>query len=359
VGGLVGAVVAASVAVATVKLTDDSGSSSASVVAATPLAASTETPASTTPTLTGEALDMRSLLAAVADSVVDIEIGVETGNGVRQVAAGSGVVISEDGLVLTNAHVVELTDQFGRELADPVITVTMADGTKREVDVLGTSPENDVAVLRLQDTSDLTVAPLGSSGSLQVGDDVVAIGNALDLGDSPTVTRGIVSALDRELQVDADTTLTGLIQTDAAINHGNSGGGLFNAAGQLVGINSAGIPDAQNLGFAIGIDAIKDMLPALEAGEEVPSTPVAYLGVRTEQTTEGVTIVDVGAGTPAAAAGLEPGDVIISLDDAVVASGDDLGDAIRSHQPGDTVSIEIERGSSTQTVTATLGTRSE
>jgi S1-C subfamily serine protease len=199
VGGLVGAVVAASVAVATVKLTDDTGSSSAPAVAAASLGTSVATTASSAGTLSGEALDIHSLLAKVKDSVVDVEIGQETSSGgVRQVAAGSGVIISADGLVLTNAHVVELTDQLGRQLANPVITVKMADGSSRDVTVLGTSAKDDIALLQLKDTSNLTVAPLGSSNALQVGDDVVAIGNALDLGDAPTVTRGIVSATNRE-----------------------------------------------------------------------------------------------------------------------------------------------------------------
>ncbi len=362
VGGLVGAVVAASVAVATVKLTDDSGSSSGATVAAAPLGTATATTSppsnGAAPTsLAGPALDIHSLLAAVKDSVVDVEIGQQVRGQVRQVAAGSGVVISSDGLVLTNAHVVQITDQFGNQLPNPVITVKMADGSQRDVTVLGTDAKDDVALLQLKDTSNLTVAPLGSSGALQVGDEVVAIGNALDLGDAPTVTTGIVSATDRELQVDANITLSGLIQTDAAINHGNSGGGLFNAAGQLVGINSAGIPDAQNLGFAIAIDTIKPLLDTLKSGQQVASTPVAYLGVTTQETTSGVEVTDVGSGTAAEAAGLQPGDVITQADGKPVATNDDLGNAIRAHQPGDSMTLQLERDGTTKTVTAKLQAR--
>jgi putative serine protease PepD len=362
VGGIVGAVVAASVAVATVKISDDSGSSSGTTVAAAPLSTANGTPstagAASPASLAGQPLDIRSLLAAVEGSVVDIEIGQQGRNGqVRQVAAGSGVVISSDGLVLTNAHVVQITDQFGNQLQNPVIQVKVADGSERDVTVLGTDAKDDVALLQLKDTSNLTVAPLGSSGALQVGDAVVAIGNALDLGDAPTVTTGIVSATNRQLQVDANITLSGLIQTDAAINHGNSGGGLFNAAGQLVGINSAGIPDAQNLGFAIGIDTIKPLLDTLKAGQQVPSTPVAYLGVTTQETTSGVEVTDVGSGTAAEQAGLEPGDLITQADGKAVATDDDLGSAIRAHQPGDTITLQLERGGSTQTVTANLQER--
>jgi putative serine protease PepD len=359
VGGLVGAVVAASVAVATVKLTDDSGSSPVSTVAAAPLSTSGNgSPAAPPAELGGPALDIRTLLSKVEASVVDIEIGQETRSGaVQQVAAGSGVIISADGLVLTNAHVVEITDQFGRQLQDPVIKVKMADGSLRDVNVLGADASRDVALLQLQDTSNLTVAPLGSSGALQVGDAVVAIGNALDLGDAPTVTTGIVSATDRELQVDANITLSGLIQTDAAINHGNSGGGLFNASGELVGINSAGIPDAENLGFAIAIDNIKPLLDDLKAGKEAPSTPVAYLGVTTQQTTDGVEITDVGSDTAADKAGLQSGDVVVQVDGKDIASEDDFGAAIRAHQPGDQITIEVDRNGTDHTITATLQSR--
>lgn len=229
VGGVVGALVAGGVAYGTVRLTDKPAAAPTAVATTATTGASSRPAESGASALAGPALDIHTLVDRVAPSVVDIEIGQQVGGGVRQVAAGSGVVISGDGLVLTNAHVVDLTDQFGRRLANAVIIVKSADGKERNATVLGADPSHDIALVRVADTSGLTAATLGSSAALRVGDDVVAIGNALDLGDTPSVTRGIVSALDRSLDVDASTTLTGLIQTDAPINHGNSGGALVNA----------------------------------------------------------------------------------------------------------------------------------
>jgi len=193
--------------------------------------------------------DLHALLAMTEPAVAAIEVADGTGADVTPIAAGSGVVISADGLMLTNAHVVETTDQAGNALRNPVFTVKMFDGTVREAKVLGSSTDYDIALLQLSDTSDLHPLALADNATLRVGDSVVAIGNALDLGDAPSVTTGIVSALDRTLQETASTTLHGLIQTDAAINHGNSGGALVDMSGHLIGINSAGIPDAQNVGL--------------------------------------------------------------------------------------------------------------
>lgn len=235
------------------------------------------------PTLAPTGLDIHTLIDRVSPSVVAIEIGQLTQGGqVQPVAAGSGVVISADGLVVTNAHVVDLTDRRGLPMANAVITATMADGTSRSIEVLGSSPQNDIAILRLKDTANLVPAVLGDSDALRVGDDVVAIGNSLDLGPTPTVTKGIISAKDRSLDIDANTTLKGLLQTDAPINHGNSGGALVNAAGQLIGIPSAGIPNAQNIGFAIAINTVKPLIETLKLGTPAASptagtTPV--LGV--------------------------------------------------------------------------------
>ncbi|MGE0877137.1 MAG: S1C family serine protease [Acidimicrobiia bacterium] len=220
-------------------------------------AGSSASPAAATPQ-TG--LDIHDLLDKVGPSVVAIEVGQQRSTSVRQVAAGSGVIVSADGLVLTNAHVVSLTDSSGRALSNPVITVRMADGTEKAAEVVSSDPSRDLAVIRVRDAAALKPATLGSAAKVRVGDDVIAIGNALDLGADPTVTKGIVSAKDRTLQVSSTVTLNGLIQTDAAINHGNSGGALVNASGEVVGINTAGIPDAQNLGFAIPIDQAKAMI---------------------------------------------------------------------------------------------------
>ncbi len=208
----------------------------------------------------GRGLDIHTLIAKVSPSVVSIEIKQQG----RAVSAGSGVVVSSNGLVITNAHVVDLTDQYGRKLTKPTISVRLPDGSERAATIVGAAPSNDIALVRVADTAGLVPVTIGNSDKLEVGDDVVAIGNALDLGATPTVTKGIISAKNRTLQVDANTELSGLLQTDAAINHGNSGGALLNASGQLVGLNSAGISDAQNIGFAIASNTFMPLIAQLQ-----------------------------------------------------------------------------------------------
>jgi S1-C subfamily serine protease len=143
--------------------------------------------------------------------------------------------------------------------------VTFADGTTEDATVVGTDPTHDIAVLKIADTHGATPLTLADTSTLQVGDEVLAIGNALDLGDSPTVTLGIVSAKDRTIQTDTET-LSGLIQTDAAINPGNSGGPLVDGTGAVVGINAAGVEGANNIGFAIDIATVKNIVTQIEQG---------------------------------------------------------------------------------------------
>ena len=201
-------------------------------------------------------LDVHAVLAIAQDSVVSIDYTVTQQVGRRTVqgtAAGSGVIISTDGIVLTNAHVVSGASQ---------VNVTLNNGTKYVASVLGSDTASDIALLRISGASDLQAATLGSSSASLVGDDVVAIGNALDLGGKLTVTRGIISAVERTLS-DSTTTLEHLIQTDAAINSGNSGGPLLNAQGEVIGINTAIIQNSENVGFAIAIDSIRDLITRL------------------------------------------------------------------------------------------------
>jgi S1-C subfamily serine protease len=341
-GGLVAAVVAGGVGFAAGRLGSDITTvQRTSVVQSAPEA------------LSGQALDLRTLLKKVTPSVVSIQLGQANGDQVVPFAAGSGVVISSDGLVLTNAHVVEGAD---------VIQVQLSDKRTIRADLVGTSPSHDI---------DLHPATLGSSDAMQVGDQVVAIGNALALGDTPTVTTGIVSAKGRTLQ-DEQTTLKNLIQTDAAINHGNSGGPLLNAAGQVVGINSAGIPDAENLGFAIEIDAIKPLITELKSGKDTEVKVQAFLGISSadarqltsEQATQlgvagkdGVVVVDVQPESAASDAGLKAGDILKQVDGKDVTGTETIGDAIHSHQPGTTISIEVERDGQLKTLSAVLGSQ--
>jgi serine protease Do len=306
----------------------------------------------------GSGLDIPALLATVAPSVVAVEVGVASNGRVRQVGAGSGVVISSDGLVLTNAHVVQPTDQLGRSITNVVLNVQLADGDERSATLLGAAPGNDIALLRVDDTSGLVPIAMGSSTDLRVGDDVVAIGNALGLGNSPTVTRGIVSAKDRTLQVDGTLTLSDLIQTDAAINPGNSGGALVNASGELIGINSAGIPRAQNVGFAIAIDSVKPLIDDLRAGRTATTTPpTAVLGVTLVASAAGVVVAGVATGSGAAAAGIQDGDVVLRIGSTTITAPDDVRRALTDRAPGDVVEVEIDRSGTRRTVTARLGSR--
>jgi putative serine protease PepD len=304
-----------------------------------------------------DSFDIHALLAKVQPAVAAIEIGDSVGGTVTPVAAGSGVVISTDGLMVTNAHVVEAVDGSGKPLNNMVITAKMADGTVRSAKVLGASTAYDVALLQLADTTNLHPLVLADASKFQVGDRVVAIGNALDLGDSPTVTTGIISALDRTLQENATVTLRGLIQTDAAINHGNSGGALVNAAGELVGINSAGIPDAQNIGFAIGVGTIKPLLADLKAGKQISAAPIGYIGVTLSETPNGITVATVQPSTPAASAGIQPGDVITKVNDTAVSTANQLSTVLRSLAPGTKVTITVSRSGTQKVFTLTLAER--
>jgi S1-C subfamily serine protease len=272
------------------------------------------------------------------------------------------MVISADGLVVTNAHVVAGATN---------IEVKFFDGKVRGGVVLGSDPAADVAVVKVKDADRLPTDTLGSSGRLQVGDDVVAIGNALGLPGKPTVTEGIVSAVGREVETDSGT-LEGVIQTDAAINPGNSGGPLVNSDGDVVGINTAvaqsGDPGRtfQNIGFAIAIDTVKPLIDRLKTGRIAPQ---AFLGVQTAdvdeevarrfdlEANEGALVLAVTPGSAAENAGIRQGDVITRLGDDAVTSSDELVAAVRRHKAGDEVQVSLKRGSEDKRVAVTLGQR--
>jgi S1-C subfamily serine protease len=203
----------------------------------------------------------------------------------------------------------------------------------------------------------LPTVALGSIDSVQVGDPVVAVGNALALDGSPTVTAGIVSALDRSIDTESGT-MQHLIQTDAAINPGNSGGPLVDSAGRVIGMNTAVAGDAQNIGFALSIGQIGPKLDGLKKGSGSTnsslSTGTAFLGVSLQDVDGGAGIAGVSAGSPAATAGLAAGDVVVGVDSTHITSSADLVAAIRAHKPGDKVKITFVRGSAERSVTATL-----
>ena len=271
--------------------------------------------------------------------------------------AGSGVIISSDGYILTCAHVVSGASQ---------ITVTIGD-TDYTATVVSEDDTSDVAVLKI-DATGLTPATVGDSDSLSVGDSVLAVGNPLgELGG--TVTSGIVSALNRSVTIQgtSSTNTMSLIQMDASVSPGNSGGGLFNMNGELIGLVNAksSSSDAEGLGFAIPInDAIQVAQDLLENGyvSGRPYMGITYIAVTDAQTAAqlnvnayGVYVVDVVQGGPADKAGLKAGDRIVSIDGTEIAQKDDLGTLMQQHTAGDTLSITVARDGQMQTVSLTLG----
>ena len=271
--------------------------------------------------------------------------------------AGSGVIISSDGYILTCAHVVSGASQ---------ITVTIGD-TDYTATVVDEDDTSDVAVLKI-DATGLTPATVGDSDSLSVGDSVLAVGNPLgELGG--TVTSGIVSALNRSVTIQgtSSTNTMSLIQMDASVSPGNSGGGLFNMNGELIGLVNAksSSSDAEGLGFAIPInDAIQVAQDLLENGyvSGRPYMGITYIAVTDAQTAAqlnvnayGVYVVDVVQGGPADKAGLKAGDRIVSIDGTEIAQKDDLGTLMQQHTAGDTLSITVARDGQMQTVSLTLG----
>ena len=271
--------------------------------------------------------------------------------------AGSGVIISSDGYILTCAHVVDGASNITVTIGDKDYTATL----------VGEDTTSDIAVIKI-DADGLTPATVGNSDSLKVGQSVMAVGNPLgELGG--TVTGGMISALNRSVTIQGSSSVNtmSLIQMDASVSPGNSGGGLFNMNGELVGIVNAksSSSDAEGLGFAIPInDAIKVAQELLENGYVTgrPYLGITYLAVTDAQTASqlgvnayGVYVVEVVKGGPAEKAGLQAGDRIVSVDGTEIASKDDLGTLMQKHAAGDTLSITIAREGQMQTVNVTLG----
>ncbi len=306
------------------------------------------------------------VLPAVVNVTTDISQGTSQGQGV-----GTGFIVRSDGVIVTNCHVVE---------GGTKVTVSTSEAEPERFDarVIGGDCEHDLAVLKV-DAKDLPTVPLGDSSDLRLGQRVIALGYALALEGGPTVTTGIVSALDRTITAqdpgcapetcgpDQTRTYTDVIQTDAAINHGNSGGPLVDMAGRVVGINSAGDDAAENIGFAIAIDSAKDTIDQAEAD---PLAPSAYLGVTTQPVTSdlafqlnlsvdsGAYVVATTADGPAASSGIREGDVIVAVDGQEVASSEDLGTVLSDLSPGDRVTVEVVGTDGTErSLEVTLGSR--
>ncbi|PRY31470.1 S1C family serine protease [Pseudosporangium ferrugineum] len=309
----------------------------------------------------------RSSLAKIVSLVKDSVVSVKTENG-----EGSGVVLSADGYVVTNNHVVA-TAQGG------TVSVIFADGKKEKATVKGTDPRTDLAVIKVDGVSDLKAAQFGSSANMQVGDTVLALGSPLGLEGS--VTEGIISAKDRTIRAGGEgqpetpqnpfgggqqqqqqsqggaTSMSGLLQTDAPINPGNSGGALVNTNGEVIGINSAiatsgGGSGNIGLGFAIPSDKMLTVVKALMNGQKV-SHPALGVGV-SEAEGGGAQVTQVTANGAAAKAGVEQGDVIKSVNGKPINDSDDLIAIIQAGKVGDSVSITFTRNGQEQTVSATL-----
>jgi putative serine protease PepD len=296
-------------------------------------------------------LDVAAVNAALAPSVVAVSTEIGEGSASGE-GVGTGVVLTEDGQILTNAHVVaDATDvrvRFHGEI-DP-----------RPAEIVATDPANDLALLQV-DISGLTPATLADPTSTRVGDEVVAIGFALDLDGEASVTLGIVSALDRTILTETGA-LDGLIQTDAAISSGNSGGPLVNAAGEVVGINTAvargdASNAASNIGFAISISQVLPELEMLRAQAEGEEFESGFLGVRLDERSDGgrgAAVTEIVPESPADDAGLETGDIVVSIDGQVIYGSGGVIGAIRDNQPGDEVSVVVERDGEEKTFDVTL-----
>ncbi len=290
----------------------------------------------------------------LANSVVTISSSVDGGLSEGE-ATGTGVVVTSDGEILTNAHVVDGATE---------VRVRFAGDTEPVVaEVLAADAGNDLALLKVNATG-LTAATFAKPGSVRVGDQVVAIGYALALDGGPSVTTGIVSAMKRTIFTESGA-LNSLIQTDAAISSGNSGGPLANMRGEVVGINTAVArgdtnSSANNIGFAISVDEVLAVLEQLREQAAGDARAEGFLGVSLEPRTDGGVgsiISNVQSGSPAQEAGIVTGDIVLAVDGEPVNGQAGLVAAIRDRSPGDSVSIELVRNGERLTLTATLVAR--
>jgi S1-C subfamily serine protease len=291
--------------------------------------------------------DVSDIYRTVSPGVAYIAVSGSQGQG-----SGSGWVYDADGTIVTNDHVVagarSVSVRF-TENGDPI-----------DAEVVGTDPSTDIAVLKI-DPSEVEggVKPLqlGDSKAVEPGQPAIAIGSPFGL--QGTVTSGIVSALGREIRSPNGFSISGVIQTDAAINPGNSGGPLLDGEGRVIGINSQiatnGSQANSGVGFAVPIDTVKQVVPQLKDDGEIDR---AYLGVSTADAAprDGAVVQEV-QGAPAQQAGIRPGDVIVRFDGRTVATASDLGEAVLTRKPGDTVEVVVQRDESRETLDVTLGTR--
>lgn len=300
----------------------------------------------------------------VGPSVVQINVSSQIRGRAMFGGTGSGVVVDDSGLILTNNHVIE----GGR-----TITVQFSDGSTRSAQVLGTDSGNDLALLKVDLPSGVPASKLGNSDQVQVGETAIAIGSPFGL--AQTVTQGIISAVDRTWSPDNGSLYTGLIQTDAPINPGNSGGPLVNSAGEVIGINSmieSPVSGSVGIGFAVPINTARRLLPQLENGAQlqrawmgISGTDVGTLALSGQDlpVEDGVLVAGVALDSPAAAAGLQggqganatSGDIIVAVDGQTVKGMAQLSELIGRHQPGDAIKLTVIRSGRQIEVGLTLG----
>ena len=312
--------------------------------------------------------DIQEVLAKVLPAVVSVTTQVfnptGTASGGVVEGAGTGMIVTPGGEVLTNNHVVAGSSIVSVSLYGQTLT--------RPAKVIGTDPSKDLALVQMEGVSGLPTVTFGNSSTLLVGDSVLAIGNALALAGGPTVTSGIVSALNRSLSArdpitSAVENLTGLIQTDAPINPGNSGGPLVNSQGQVIGIDTAVAGSAsngyqaENIGFAIAINQVKPMMGMLSKGGTSPPKQATsnrpFMGIVVESVTPllassdglhvgyGALVIQADYGEPAYTAGIRPHDVIIAVSGRKIESAPGLTAVLGSYVPGDTVTVTVKRAS--------------
>lgn len=345
VGGLVGALVATGVFVAT----DDDSTSSSTTVIRRPADAAVSRDSRTI----SRSGDLASIIAKVEPAVVAITTTDASGGNA---GAGTGFVITADGYIVTNNHVAEGASG---------IRVAFANGDEKIAKLVGREVASDLAVLKVEGTN-LASVELGDSDDVQVGDEVVAIGNALALDGGLSVTRGIISGLHRTVPTTTGTVLIGMLQTDAAINFGNSGGPLVDSQGRVIAINTAiaSPQESNNVGFAIPISNAIPVLDDLRLGRVA-----AFLGVSTQTVTpalarqqslpssEGALVTRVTSASAASEAGLRVGDVIVRIDGKPVNEASDVQALVRSRRPGDSLEVVVIRDGEQRTLSAKLTER--
>lgn len=314
-------------------------------------------------------LSVTEIAKKVGPSIVGIKMSVKNGRQTgyfnlspsSQDSEGSGIIISSDGYIMTNYHVVQYADKKSNTAANTTLTVYLPD--KREVKgtFIGGDSDNDLALIKVNLTG-LPTAELGDSSSVEVGDPAVAIGNPLGMEFAGSVTYGVISALNRQL--DTGDVMMNLIQTDAAINPGNSGGALLNSKGQVIGINSAkiSVTGVEGLGFAIPINTAKPIIEQLRSYGYVKGKPL--VGISAQEVTEdisstygipvGVYVTEVTPGGAAAAAGIKKGDVIVKLDGKSIKTMADIDAIKKVHKAGDTVDAVLSRNGSQVNVKLTF-----